>query len=304
MRLLILGASGDQGAAQVQAALAAGHSVKAACRRPPLLEHATSMEALEWVSVDYRQPTTLAPAMQGVNVVLANFPSSSFNDGPTLVRAAMATGVAAHAAGVALIVFNTSLPVMETPRGFAAHDVRLQMREALEQSGVPVISLQPVVFMDNLLRGWAFPHIADRNRFVYPHEANLEVCWICQDDLAALMLAAAARPDLAGRHIAVGGPAPIRGTDVAAALTQASGREIRFESQSVEAFCVAMEALMQSRAPEERSRMIRELGNIYRWYNTSAERPFFVDMSPVLRELPVRLTSFAEWSARQHWRRE
>jgi uncharacterized protein YbjT (DUF2867 family) len=242
--------------------------------------------------------------MQGVDVVLANFPSSSFNDGPTLVRAAAATGAAARVAGVSLIVFNTSLPVMETPRGFAAHDVRLQMREALEASGVPVISLQPVVFMDNLLRGWAFPHIADHDRFVYPHDSSLEVCWICQDDLAALMLAAAARLDLAGRHIAVGGPAPIRGADVAAALTQASGREIRFESQSVEAFCLAMEALMQSRAPEERSRMIRELGNIYRWYNTSAERPFYVDMTPVLRELPVRLTSFAEWSARQHWRRE
>jgi uncharacterized protein YbjT (DUF2867 family) len=304
MRLLILGASGDQGAAQVQAALAAGHSVKAACRRPPVAEDTPSMAAPEWVPLDYSQPATLAPAMQGMEVVLANFPSSSFNDGPTLVRAAVATGAAAREAGVALIVFNTSLPVMETSRGFAAHDVRLQMREALEASGVPVISLQPVVFMDNLLRGWAFPHIADRDRFVYPHGPNLEVCWICQDDLAALMLAAAARPDLAGRHIAVGGPAPIRGADVAAALAQASGREIHFESQSVEAFCAAMEALMQSRAPEERSRMIRELGNIYRWYNTSAERPFFVDMAPVLRELPVRLTSFVEWSARQRWRRE
>ena len=304
MRLLILGASGDQGAAQVQAALAAGHSVKAACRRPPASHDKPSTAAPEWVPVDYGQPSTLAPAMQGVEVVLANFPSSSFNDGPTLVRAAAATGAAARVAGVSLIVFNTSLPVMETPRGFAAHDVRLQMREALEASGVPVISLQPVVFMDNLLRGWAFPHIADHCRFVYPHDANLEVCWICQDDLAALMLAAAARPELAGRHIGVGGPAPIRGTDVAAALSQASGREIRFESQSVEAFCLAMEALMHTRAPEERSRMIRELGNIYRWYNTSAERPFYVDMTPVLRELPVRLTSFAEWSARQHWRRD
>jgi len=304
MRLLILGASGDQGAAQVQAALAAGHSVKAVCRRPPVAEYMPSMAAPEWVPVDYGQPSTLAPAMRDVEAVLANFPSSSFNDGPTLVRAAVATGAAALVAGVSLIVFNTSLPVMETPRGFAAHDVRLQMREALEASGVPVISLQPVVFMDNLLRGWAFPHIADRDRFVYPHGTNLEVCWICQDDLAALMLAAAARPELSGRHIAVGGPAPLRGTDVAAALAQVSGREIHFESQSVEAFCVAMEALMQSRAPEERSRMICELGNIYRWYNTSAERPFFVDMAPVLRELPVRLTSFAEWSARQRWRRE
>jgi uncharacterized protein YbjT (DUF2867 family) len=304
MRLLILGASGDQGAAQVQAALAAGHSVKAACRRPPLAENVPFTEALEWVPVDYRQPPTLGPAMQGVDVVLANFPSSSFNDGPTLVRAAVATGVAARAADVALIVFNTSLPVMETARGFAAHDIRLQMREALEASGVPVISLQPVVFMDNLLRGWAFPHIADHERFVYPHGPNLEVCWICQDDLAALMLAAAERADLAGRHIAVGGPAPLRGSEVASALSRASGREIRFESQSVEDFCAAMEVLMQSRAPEERTRMVRELGNIYRWYNTSAERPFYVDMAPVLPELPVCLTSFAEWSARQRWRRE
>ena len=304
MHLLILGASGDQGAAQVQAALAAGHTVKAACRRPPLPQDLVAAAAPVWVPVDYSQPPTLEPAMQGVDVVLANFPSSSFNDGPTLVRAAIATGMAAREAGVSLIVFNTSLPVMEMPRGFAAHDVRLQMREALEASGVPVISLQPVVFMDNLLRGWAFPHIADHERFVYPHGPNLEVCWICQDDLAALMLAAAARPDLAGRHIAVGGPAPIKGADVAAALSRASGREIRFESQSVEDFCAAMEVLMQSRAPDERHRMVRELGNIYRWYNSSEERPFFVDMAPVVLELPVRLTSFADWSARQCWRRE
>ena len=40
-------------------------------------------------------------------------------------------------------------------------------------------------------------------------------------------------------------------------------------------------------------RLVDELGRIYRWYNESAEKPFRIDMTPVLRDLPVTLTTFA-----------
>jgi len=304
VRLLILGASGDQGQPQVAAAAAAGHTVRAAARDPVRASAQCVGSTAEWVAVDYAAPVTLARAMQDVDVVLANYPSSSFNAAEPLIAAAQLTGRAAHDAGVQRLIFNTSLPVMSEPHGYAAHDVRLTMRSSLAAAGVPLICIQPVVFMNNLLRGWAFPHIADESRFLYPHAESLDVSWICQEDLAALMVSAAERPELAGRCYAVGGPEALRGADVAAALSVAAGRPIRFESQSVEAFCAAMDVLMRTRFSPERVRMIEELGNIYRWYNTGAERPFLVDMAPVLRDLPVSLTRFSDWAARQRWSRE
>jgi hypothetical protein len=47
--------------------------------------------------------------------------------------------------------------------------------------------------------------------------------------------------------------------------------------------------------------LVGELARIYRWYNESPTKPFRVEMGPVLRELPVRLTTFAEWALRQDW---
>ena len=300
--ILVLGATGDQGRPQVAAARAHGHPVRAAVRRADAA--AAFGAGVETVHVDYRDPSTLSAAMQGVDVVLANYPSSSFNDGEWLIGAAEATGAAARAAGVGLMVFNTSLPQRDRLMGFRAHDVRFLMRSAFEAAGLPTITLAPVVFMGNLLRGWAFPHIAREGRFIYPHRPELEVSWICQEDLAKLALAAAVRPALAGRVIAVGGPAPLRGREVAATLSEASGRAIEFVSQSVPDFCTAMRTQLRAVEPEARERMIGELERIYRWYNESPDRPFRVDMGPVLQELPVTLTSLRVWAARQRWTQE
>jgi hypothetical protein len=55
--------------------------------------------------------------MRGVGVVLADYPSSSFNEGGPLIDAAAETGRAALKSGVRLIVLNSSLPVCREKRG-------------------------------------------------------------------------------------------------------------------------------------------------------------------------------------------
>lgn len=302
LRLLVLGATGDQGQPQVAQAIAAGHRVRAAVRDVARARTLLGPE-VELSAVDYAQPASLLEAMRDVDVVLANYPSSSFNDGAWLVAAAQITGLAARQAGVGLVVFNTSLPQRDRRMGYPAHDIRHQMREAIAAGGVSVTTLAPVVFMGNLLRGWAFPHIVDEDRFVYPHGVELEVSWICQEDLAALMLAAAGRPALAGSVINVGGPQILRGDDIAAVLSAVIGRTIKFASQPVDEFCAVMRAQLRSRDPGQRESMVEELRRIYRWYNDSPERPFRVDMRPVLELLPVQLTTFDTWARRQRWSR-
>jgi uncharacterized protein YbjT (DUF2867 family) len=302
LHVLVLGSTGDQGYPQVAQAVAAGHRVRAAVRDAGRARSLLGSQ-VELSPVDYGEPATLGAAMRDVDVVLANYPSSSFNDGGWLLEAAEITGEAARKAGVRLIVFNTSLPQRDRRMDYPAHDIRYQMREALAASGVPVTTLAPVVFMGNLLRGWAFPHIADENRFVYPHRSELEVSWICQEDLAALMLAAAARPALAGSVVNVGGPQLLRGEDVASILSSVTGRTITFTPQPVDDFCAVMRAQLRSRDPAQRESMIEQLRRIYRWYNDSPERPFRVDMRPVLELLPVQLTTFESWARRQRWSR-
>ena len=210
---LVLGASGDQGFPQALQLACNGWHVRAAARRLDRLHNAldnacaTPVRArIVGVEVDFADAGSLARAMAGVDVVLANYPSSSLHDAGALIAAADATGAAAARAGVSLIVLNTSLPLPAVPLGFAAQDVRMAQRRALRDSGVPTISIQPVVFMDNLLRGWTYPEILAHDCLAYAHAPTLEVAWICLHDLAQLMAAAAARPHLAGRDISVGGP--------------------------------------------------------------------------------------------------
>lgn len=301
-RLLILGASGDQGHAQVLRALAAGHSVRVGLRDPA--KSSTLFGAqVQAVPLDFADAASLRAAMQGIDTVLANFPSSSFNAAEPLLAAAGATGESARGAGVPLILFNTSMPLRDRPLGFAGHDVRLAMVDAISRAGVPVVVFNPVVFMGNLLRGWAYPRIAQHDRFEYPHATDLEVSWVCQEDLASLMVAAADRTDLGGRRFAVGGPETLHGADVAQALSRVLGRRIVFVPQDIDDFCAAIRPQLRIADAGLREHMLTELARIYRWYNDSPERPFKVDMRATLAELPVTLTPFENWAAAQNWRR-
>jgi uncharacterized protein YbjT (DUF2867 family) len=308
---LVLGATGDQGWPQVGELVAHGWRVRAAARttarlsariaEDPALAAAAREGRVEAVAVNHADAASLERALAGADVLLANYPSSSFHDARSLIDGAAAAGAAAARAGVQRVVFNTSLPMPATPLGYAAQDVRFAQREALGAHGVPVITLAPVVYMGNLLRGWAYPAIVERSAFEYPHYPDTEVAWICQEDLAKLMVAAAARPALAGRTLNVGGPERLRGADVARVLSEVLGRPIEFTSQPIEDFCARMRAVFARDATLDAARLVDELGRIYRWYNEAPERPFAVDMTPVLAELPVRLTTLREWAARQRW---
>ena len=49
--------------------------------------------------------------------------------------------------GVNILIFNTSMPVAEVPSGIEAQEHRREMRKLLRGTGVPVTSIEPVVFL-------------------------------------------------------------------------------------------------------------------------------------------------------------
>ncbi|MBS7668715.1 SDR family oxidoreductase [Croceicoccus gelatinilyticus] len=295
-KIAVIGATGVQGAAQVRELVSAGHDVLALSRSGGAV--ATPLGPVAGTAVDLGDEAGLFRNFQGCTAIFVNLPSTSFQEASGLIEAASRIGRAANSAGVEQIVSNTSMPVPAEKRGFAAQDARHDMRARLFESGVDTVSIEPVVYLDNLRQRWAWPSIVERGVVSYPHAPDLEVSWICHEDLARLMIAAIGRSDLSGKSIPVGGPETVRLPDLTARLSQGWGRKLDWRSQPIPEFCEGMRRAFSGIATLEAERLMTELRRIYEWYNQSPEKPFRVDMEPVLKLLPAKLTSIEEWARR------
>lgn len=294
-RVVVFGASGVQGAAQVAALVRAGHHPIAVSRTPKCVQ--IDGRSVETFAADFSDKEALREVLEGPEAVFLNFPSTSFQVSEPVIAGARNIRQAIETSStVQLAVLNTSMPVPEEKDGIRARDDRVEIRAILRDGGLPVISIQPVVFLDNLLEGWAYPSIAEKQTVVYCHKPGLEVSWICHHDVAQLMIAAISRPDLAGRNIPVGGPQTVCLEQLAEQLSIGWDRPMAFENQTVDAFCEKISAAMKDRAGIDTDRIVKQMHKAYTYYNEAPEKPFKIDMSHTLGELPVKLTPLAEWA--------
>jgi uncharacterized protein YbjT (DUF2867 family) len=296
MRIVVFGASGVQGAHQVPVLSRAGHDVVAVSRNPKPLE--VDGKNIETCAADFGDKEAIFKVLQGADRIFLNLPSTSFNQSDPIIAGTKAIGEAAKKANVPLVIFNTSMPVPELPQDIKAQDDRREMRRLLRETGVPIISIEPVVYIDNLLEGWALPPIRDHGTVVYCHKPDLKVSWICHHDVAQLMMAAMHRPDLAGRNFAVGGPETVQLHQLAEKLSRAWGQQLDYECQTVPDFCEKISKTMQGRGLDT-EKIVSQMFKAYTYYNEAEDEPFNVDMQPVLKELPVELTSIEQWAKRR-----
>lgn len=296
MRVVVFGASGVQGRHQVHLLARAGHTVVAVSRRPQSLPN--DIQSVEQRCVDYINVEAIEEVVQRADRVFVNLPSTSFNPSEPVVTAAKTIGSAAQKANVALMLFNASMPIPQKSQNIKAQEDRRLMRELLRGFGVPVISIEPVVYLDNLLEGWARAPIRDCNTIVYCHKPDLQVSWICHHDVAQIMMATMHRPDLAGVDIAVGGPETVVLSQLADTLSNVWGRPLGYQSQTVEDFCTRISQAMQGRGLEE-EKIVNQMYKAYTYYNEAPEQPFNIDMRPFIADLGITLTRIEDWARRR-----
>ena len=176
----------------------------------------------------------------------------------------------------------------EETQHIEAQDDRREMRDILRATGVPVISIQPVVFLDNLFTPWARPALIERNTIVYCHQETLEVAWICHEDIANFMIAAMERPELAGRNLPIAGPETVCLPQLTEKLSRAWGRSLTYESQSVDDFCDNLGEAMKGQSSLDMDLVVEQMRRAYTYYRGSND--FNPDMSEVMELLPVKLT--------------
>ncbi len=301
--LIIFGATGQQGMAQVDAAK--DRRVIAIGRQRVERRRAETQGAanIDWRQLDLADRVAVKALFSSAGdkpSVLLTMPSSSFNPEAALLR--QFDNILAAASGqVAKLIFNTSMFVPPELSGFQALDVRRRMIAMLVQSGIPYVVVKPVIYMDNLLTDWARPALVQNHVFRYPHHDALDVSWISLADVARIMIALTTSTAFDQSEITIGGPETLRGPQVAQNLSQALGYEVRFETMPIAEFADIMAGLFAQRNGYDATQLKRELMRVYEWYNMSDTHPFKVDAEPVYRELGLAPSPMREWLKTVKW---
>lgn len=290
----VLSASGRPGLAQVRQLVNAGHRVRAVSRQTVLPE---ALRAVDVVPADLNDVDSLRAACAGSDVVFYTAPT--FAERARRVTHITNVGRAALDAGVTRLVYNTTSWFPDEPIGVPTMDQGYEMCQAVRSTGVPLTIVRPSLFMDNLLTKWVKPYLLERGEFSYPHAEDLQVSWICLDDVARWMIETMARPECEASTLDVGGPEALRPAEVAAMLGRQLGREIVYRRITPREFGERMYAIFRDVSGLDRETYVSNLEQHYRFKNEA--NPFLVPMDEMVARFGVRPTPMEEWMAGQRW---
>ncbi len=249
-KILVLGASGRVGGHLAALLRGRGEAVRAATRRPSLVEG-------EAVELDLERPETFAPALEGVDrAFLIARPGDERAD-----AVALPLIEEMRRAGVRHLVNLTAMGVERLP------DSALRRIElALEASGMAFTHLRPNWFMQVFAAPPLLPGILATGAIHLP-AADARISYVDARDVAEAAAAALTGGKHDGQAYTLTGPAALDHHEVAAAIGSASGRTIRYVPIPEDA---AREAMAGSGLPAER---VERLVGFYRLVRAGACAP-------------------------------
>ncbi len=282
--VLTYGAGGAQGAPVAQNLLRQGYQVRALVKNLDK-NRALQRAGAELVQGDLADLESVRQATHGVNKVFLMLPSTG---GGNPLEYAQNAIQAAREAGVELLVLNTSGLTPEEETGAPMMDFRIHVERMLRESGLPNIILRPTSYMENFLAPWIVERLQRENVVAFPIDERRPTSWIAAEDLGRLAVAALGRPELAGQAYDVGGPEALKGADIARSFSAGLGRAVRFETVSPEAFGKIMGAML---GPEAEAAFTAGA----RAGEAAPLDAQVVNMSAVLRALPIEQTTLESW---------
>jgi len=209
-RILVTGATGNVGAHVVRELQARAADVRAFVRNP-------GPGDVDVAVGDFDDRASLRRALDGVDRVYL-----SAADGPRKVAHEVAVIDVAAEMGVERIVKLSAMHA-DPASALPAYRWHGEIEAHLLRSGIPAVILRPAFFMTNLLMvAGGVAHTG----MLYAPTAGRRVAMIDVRDVAAVAAVAALADGHAGRTYELTGPSAITFADVAAALTDATGRPV------------------------------------------------------------------------------
>jgi uncharacterized protein YbjT (DUF2867 family) len=235
--ILVLGSSGKIGGAVRQQLAARGVLIRCLVRRSPAPGRAAG-DAAEVVVGDAADPGVLDRAMAGVEKIFL-----VMENGPRQREIELGVVAAAVRANVRHIV-KVSAPIVGPAVPVAIARMHYEIEQAIEASPLAFTHLRPFGFMQNLLS--LAPLIAKWDLF-FGATGSALLNLIDAHDIAAVAATALTEPGSEGRAYVLTGPETFTYAQIAARLSVALGRRIRYVDQTPEAM---RRGLQRQRLPE------------------------------------------------------
>jgi uncharacterized protein YbjT (DUF2867 family) len=284
--VLVFGATGTQGHPVVDAALAAGLTVRAATRDPDLAAEKLSSQ-VEVVTADLNDAEDIVDAMKGMDGVFFHL--------PVMPEDPQAAGMVRHvidgarSAGVQRLVFTTGgYCGDDMPPGSFVTGLRGIAREFLD-SRIETVVLRPTLYLANLVWPHIIRDIRDYGRLSYPplsHDRRLN--WTSTEDQGQIAVACL-NADVAGEIIDIASPEPLTPPELCRLLAEVYGREVHFAPQSVDDFADTLSHLAGS------AEVGRSVSALYAGIDALPGPGPLVDTAALEARLGVRLTPVSEW---------
>jgi uncharacterized protein YbjT (DUF2867 family) len=229
--ILVTGATGLNGRELVHRLSARGVPTRALVRNrakadallPPYPSRLAGEGSVEIVEGDMARPETLVPALRGVDRAML---ISSSDPGMLDVQSNFIE--AARKAGVKHVVkLSGIIPEPDSPFRFARMHAEIERR--LEASGMAFTHLRAGEFMPAYFR--QVPSIVARNALFLPMD-NAKIASVDIGDIADVAAAALTDSGHEGKIYPLTGPEALTMAEVAAALSAAVGKEIRYVNVS------------------------------------------------------------------------
>jgi uncharacterized protein YbjT (DUF2867 family) len=197
---------------------------------------------------------------------------------------------AAKECKVKMFVWNTSGYMLPVRIGNQAVDVKIDVKEYLENSGVPYTIIEPPVYAENLTAPFTINYIRNERKVAYPTPEQMPIGWIATQDVAAIVAEALYKPHLAGQSFKISGLENLKGNELAEKFSIGLGEKITFYAMPPKQFGEILKPFIGEEAAK----------GIEMFYQGMADADpypvlFAPDMPAILKKLPVKMTPIEEW---------
>ncbi|OHD25332.1 MAG: nucleoside-diphosphate sugar epimerase [Spirochaetes bacterium GWB1_66_5] len=281
LKVLVTGATGQQGGALARLLLQRGHTVRALVRDPQSEKaRALAVAGAEPVKGEFNDPASLHKAAAGIDAVFAM--STPFQSGTEAeARQGVAIAEAARKAGVGHLVYN-SVSDADAGTGIPHFESKARVERHIRSLDVPFTIVAPVYFFENLRSPFSLPGLK-QGALAMSLPENRRLQGIALANIASFdALVLERREEFLGRRVNIASDELAVG-QMARALAEASGRKIGY-----------------MRTPREQLRAISEdFAKMEEWFEKTG---YSADVEGLRRSYPtVGWQRFAEWARAQDW---
>ena len=285
MKIFVSAATGFQGGSIAQQLIKKGHEVTTLSRSEG------NVPDIHVVKGGLENKEALHKALTGVDVAVYTF--------PLLFDLSLAKEYtlnfidAAKEQNVSHVVYNVGFDLPEKSHGLLALDIKAEVKNLLDASGLNVTTLVPDIYIDNISAPWSIPVILNNNIVPYPVASGSKVPWISHTDLAKYVASAVEKPELSGKVLPIGGNV-FSGEEIAAAISSEIGKQLHYVPMTPDEFEKKISPAFGEVAG-------REISNLYRYVESNREQLIAKDFKRTRELLGVTPQSLSDWVKSVKW---